>query len=111
VSRKQRVHAITSVGRPLSEDVHGRAVRYVISMAIRSGCLVGILFTEGWLRWVMVAGAVLLPYFAVVLANAGKERPAPADTLMAHQFLEIEASPSEQRPTYPPVDLRGGYLR
>lgn len=111
VSRKQRVHAITSVGRPLSEDVHNRAVRYVISMAIRSACLVGILFTDGWLRWVMVAGAVLLPYFAVVLANAGKERPAPADTLMEHQFLEIEAPPSAERPTYPPVDLRGGYLR
>ncbi len=97
------------MGRPLSEDVHGRAVRYVISMAIRSACLVGILFTDGWLRWVMVAGAVLLPYFAVVLANAGRERPAPADTLMERPA--IEAAPSEQRPTYPPVDLRGGYLR
>ncbi|PYF98963.1 Protein of unknown function [Georgenia satyanarayanai] len=97
------------MGRPLSEDVHGRAVRYVISMAIRSGCLVGILFTDGWLRWVMVAGAVLLPYFAVVLANAGKERPAPADTLM--EAPEIEAPSSAQRPTYPPIDLRGGYLR
>jgi len=99
------------VGRPLSEDVHGRAVRYVISMAIRSACLVGILFTDGWLRWVMVAGAVLLPYFAVVLANAGRERPTPADTLMELQLPEIEAPPSEQRPTYPPIDLRGGYLR
>lgn len=97
------------MGRPLSEDVHDRAVRYVISMLIRSGCLVGILFTEGWLRWVMVAGAVLLPYFAVVLANAGKERPAPADTLM--EAPGIEAPPSAQRPTYPPIDLRGGYLR
>lgn len=97
------------MGRPLSEDVHDRAVRYIISMAIRSACLVGILFTEGWLRWVMVVGAVVVPYVAVVLANAGKERPAPADTLMGAP--EIEAPSSEGRPTYPPIDLRGGYLR
>jgi hypothetical protein len=114
VTRKPRVHAITSVGRSLTEDVHGRAVRYLVSMLIRSGCLVAILFTEGWLRWAMVVGAVILPYFAVVLANAGKERPREADTLIETPMglREIEGPPdSSGRPTHPPIDLRGGYLR
>src|SRR5699024_7366168 len=82
VGKKRDVHAITSVGRPLSEDVHGRVVRYLISMSIRTGCLVGIFFTDGWLRWVMAAGAILLPYIAVIAANAGKERPKEADSLL-----------------------------
>jgi hypothetical protein len=29
---------------------------------------------HGILRWVLIVGAVALPYFAVVIANAGRER-------------------------------------
>ncbi|HLV05806.1 DUF3099 domain-containing protein [uncultured Georgenia sp.] len=108
MSRKRDVHAITSVGRPLSEDVHGRLVRYLISMSIRTGCFVAILFTDGWLRWVMAAGAIVLPYVAVIFANAGRERPKEADTLIGAPELEAPPGP---RPTLPPIDLRGGYLR
>ncbi len=97
------------MGRPLSEDVHDRLVRYLISMSIRTGCLVGILFTEGWLRWVMAVGAIIVPYIAVVAANAGKERPKKADTLM--EVPQLEGPPGSERPTHPPIDLRGGYLR
>ncbi len=112
MSRKARVHAITSAGRSLSEDVHGRATRYLISMAIRTGCFVGIYFTEGWMRWVMAVGAIVVPYVAVVAANAGKERPKEADSLMETPGLpQIEAGPAPERRTYPPVDLKGGYLR
>ncbi len=109
MSKKGRVQSITSVGRPLSEDVHDRLVRYLISMTIRTGCFVGILFTEGWLRWVMAVGAIVVPYVAVVAANAGRERPAQADTLV--DAPQLEAAPGDQRPAYPPIDLRGGYLR
>ena len=106
MGRKAQVHAITSVGRPLSEDVHGRMVRYLISMAIRTACVAGLFFTDGWLRWVMAAGAVLLPYVAVRAANAGARRPEPADTLIGAPELE---APTKR--TYPPIDLEGGYLR
>lgn len=110
MSRKSQVQAITSVGRPLSEDVHGRATRYLVSMAIRTACFVGIYFTDGWLRWAMAVGAIVVPYIAVVAANAGKERPKQADTLIETPDgarPQIEAPPR----TFPPVDLRGGYLR
>lgn len=109
MGRKAQVHAITSVGRPLSEDVHGRMVRYLISMAIRTACVAGLFFTDGWLRWVMAAGAVLLPYVAVLAANAGTKRPEPAATLIGAP--ELEGPGTSQRPTFPPIDLEGGYLR
>ena len=48
--------------------------KYLISMGIRVVCFVGAALTTGWLRWTLVAAAVLLPLFAVIVANAVKPR-------------------------------------
>lgn len=48
--------------------------RYLISMAIRTVCVVLAVVVSGPLRWIFIAGAVLLPYIAVVMANAVGER-------------------------------------
>ena len=70
---------ITGVQVPLSEDQRARTRRYLISMAVRTICFVGaIIATIGWLRWALVAGAVFLPYIAVVMANAGRGRSRTA---------------------------------
>ena len=62
---------ITTAAPPASEELRSRERRYLISMAIRTACFIGaILVSGGWLRWVLIAGAVFLPYVAVVLANA-----------------------------------------
>ncbi len=45
-------------------------------MGIRLACLPLAVVTSGWLRWFFIAGAVVLPYIAVVVANAAS-RPAP----------------------------------
>ena len=68
------VHSLTSARRPHSEDQRDRVVRYAISMAVRTICVVLAVFVEGPMRWVFIVGAVLLPYVAVVMANAGRER-------------------------------------
>ena len=40
-------------------------------MSLRTLCFVGaVLVGRGWLRWVLIAGALVLPYIAVVMANA-----------------------------------------
>lgn len=70
------VHRITSARRSFAEDQHDRIVKYTVSMSIRAVCLVLAFVVTGPLRWVFVAGAVLLPYVAVVIANAGRE-PVP----------------------------------
>ena len=71
------VYRITDAGPGLLEDVRGRQRRYIVSMAIRTVCFLGAVLADGWLRWVLIAGAVLLPYFAVVLANGTRRAVSP----------------------------------
>ncbi|MFN8126370.1 MAG: DUF3099 domain-containing protein [Candidatus Nanopelagicales bacterium] len=73
VRRDVEVHSVTSAQTGLSEEQRARTKRYLISMGIRTACFLGVIFTEGWVRWALVVGAVVLPYIAVVMANAGRE--------------------------------------
>ena len=43
-------------------------------MGVRTVCFLGAVVAGGWLRWVLIAGALVLPYLSVVLANGGRER-------------------------------------
>ncbi len=64
--------SITSASRPHSEELRGREFRYVVSMGVRTLCfLLALVFMKTWVVWVFLAGAVFLPYVAVVIANAG----------------------------------------
>ncbi|WP_441249673.1 DUF3099 domain-containing protein [Kitasatospora sp. McL0602] len=68
---------ITGARTSLSEDVRGRQRRYVISMLARTVCVllaVVLWDVQRFLAFAALAGAVLLPYFAVLIANAGRER-------------------------------------
>lgn len=86
------VFQITAAPKPLTEDVGGRTRRYLISMAVRTVCVVGAVLVDGWLRWVLLAGAVLLPYVAVVFANGGREpnRDLPTTFMTAPQRPALE---------------------
>jgi hypothetical protein len=66
------VHTITGAQRALSKEQSDRTRRYLISMGIRTACVIAAIFVPGWPRWVFIAGAVILPYLAVVIANAGR---------------------------------------
>lgn len=78
---RTEVYRITDAQQGLTPDQAGRARKYMISMAIRTACFVGAVVTTGWVRWALIAGAVLLPYAAVVFANAGRERTRDEDDL------------------------------
>ena len=56
-----------------------REKRYAITMAIRTACFVSMIFVSGPMRWVLLAGAVFLPYIAVVFANQANTRTTGAD--------------------------------
>jgi hypothetical protein len=73
------VQVITGARRAHSDDLDARVQRYLISMAVRTACVILAVVVDGWLRWVFVAGAVGLPYLAVVMANARGDRHADAD--------------------------------
>ncbi|GAA4422748.1 hypothetical protein GCM10023169_17580 [Georgenia halophila] len=95
----QQVHAITSAPRPLSEDVHDRTVRYLVSMGVRTGCFLLLFVVPGWWKLVCVAAAIILPAVAVILANAGRERTEPPPTLLADQ----PGAPPERQLPYDPT--------
>jgi hypothetical protein len=77
--------SITSARSGRSADIRRREVRYLISMGVRTLCFVGAFFAGGVLRWTLVAGAVFLPYVAVVIANATDRRGAAAPASFVQQ--------------------------
>lgn len=88
--RMDDVQSVTSARKPRSEDLAHRQRQYLIAMGIRVVCFLLLVVTPlGWLTWVWGLGAVVLPYVAVLLANAGghgvhdgptrpARRPAPS---------------------------------
>ncbi|MFD6419123.1 DUF3099 domain-containing protein [Streptomyces sp. NPDC060194] len=106
--RKQRddgVFRITGARQGLAEDVRGRQRRYVISMLIRtvSVILAALLWNvERHVAVVALAAGILLPYVAVVIANAGRENvPTLPSTFSG--FI-----PTHTRPMLPPPAAGGG---
>ena len=88
---------ITSAQTSHSERVRGRQTRYLISMGIRTLCFVLAVVTDGALRWAFIIGAVVLPYVAVIAANASGE----VDRDVPEPFIDdsrpmLEAGPSDQ---------------
>jgi hypothetical protein len=66
---------ITTASAGRDADIAMRQRRYLVAMSIRTVCFVAAIFvTPIWLRVVFVAGALLLPYVAVVMANAGSTK-------------------------------------
>jgi fatty acid desaturase len=62
---------ITTARSSAADDMRARQRRYAISMTIRIVCFVAaVAVGPGVLRWVLVAAAVFLPLFAVIMANA-----------------------------------------
>ena len=88
---QSEVFTITGAGTSLAADQAPRTRTYLISMLFRTACFVGAVLASGWLRWALVAGAVILPYVAVVIANAGREsRRVPGETASFVDRREIE---------------------
>lgn len=69
-SKSHHVHSVTTARKSRSEDQRSRYIQYTVAMSIRFACFIAAFFVHGPLMWVAIAGAVVLPYVAVVLANA-----------------------------------------
>ncbi len=84
----EQVHAITAVREPLTDDLARRTHRYLVQMSIRVVCFLGAALIDHWTRWLMLVGAVVLPYVAVVLANAGRSPGEDPGTFVEPRHLE-----------------------
>jgi len=75
--RRPQVQLVTEAQPSLSADIAARQRRYLIMMGIRVACfaLTIALFVAGagWFAAIPAVGAIAIPYFAVVIANGGRE--------------------------------------
>ncbi|MEO9323794.1 DUF3099 domain-containing protein [Nocardioides sp. C4-1] len=77
MARRQQtddVVRITTAAANRADDIRARQRRYLFSMSLRTLCFVGAIAASmagiDWLWPILIAGALVLPYIAVVMANA-----------------------------------------
>jgi hypothetical protein len=73
--------------------MHRRMVKYGLAMGIRMVCLILIFVVDGWFKLLMVAGAVFLPWIAVVIANGSDKAEVHSDSLLDYAPLAELESP------------------
>lgn len=88
------VHSITDAAGAHSEDMRQRMIQYSLAMGIRMVCLILIFVVDGWFKLLMVAGAVFLPWVAVVIANGNDKAEVHSDSLLdSAPLAELESPP------------------
>ena len=95
----------TSLPLAPADDAGARVRTYLLTMGIRIACLVlmVVITPYGWYSFVFALGAVLLPYFAVVIANAASGR---AVTVREDPGVALDAArPREPEPQAPEAPL------
>jgi hypothetical protein len=99
------VFRVTTAPKSLKADVRSREIKYLLSMGVRTVCFVMAFVTHGTLRWLLIVAAFVLPYIAVVIANAGRERRS--DTLPAYVPDQSRELPPGTDHTSQPQNTRG----
>ena len=89
--------SVTSVDHSPEVERRNRFINYTVAMIIRVACIFLAVAIDGWLRWVFMSGAILLPYFAVVAANTigsarAKEKAIPVAPLQISSKDFIDAT-------------------
>lgn len=67
--RRGSAQLITDARMGTSDEMSARIRQYTITMSIRAACFISMIFVHGVFRWILFAGAVILPFVAVVAAN------------------------------------------
>lgn len=105
------VHSITDAASAHSEDMRQRMIKYALAMGIRMVCLILIFVVDGWFKLVMVAGAVFLPWIAVVIANGSDKAEIHSDSLLdSAPLAELEGPAWPAAEAGPDDDVLQGEL-
>ena len=94
---------ITSLAPSAAQDASQRMRRYLVLMGIRAACFLGAVALQHWTRWLLLLGAVVLPYVAVVIANAAGTRTRDPGTLLGAVALPAAAPVTEPPVAKPPA--------
>ncbi|REJ04433.1 DUF3099 domain-containing protein [Microbacterium bovistercoris] len=67
--------SVTSLPQAPHDEANHRVRRYALTMGIRTVCFILMVVVQpyGWWTWAFGVGAAVLPYIAVVFANAGSD--------------------------------------
>jgi hypothetical protein len=97
VKKKRLVPAVTSLPQSPRDEADHRVRRYALTMTIRILCfgLMVLVQPYGWYTWVFAIAAAVLPYIAVVFANAGSDS---TETTAESPVQQIEAPVVVQAP-------------
>lgn len=95
---KSEAIRITNAQPSREQDISARQKRYLWAMSLRTVCFVGALGASfagiGWLWPVLIVGAIVLPYFAVVAANTTNYM-SDGFQLREIELLRAELGPSK----------------
>lgn len=108
-AKQSEVVRITGAQESLTDDSRTRERRYIVSMAVRTVSFVAaVALLHGWARWTGVVIAVVLPWFAVVVANIGRA-PARAVPLRADRpgARALTAQPGSEAPRTVTITVPG----
>jgi Flp pilus assembly protein TadB len=100
-SRGTEAVRITEAPSNRADDIRSRQNKYLLSMALRTVCVVLAVLTVGsWFFWVALLGAVVLPYVAVVVANVAGPRTDGFRLVQApNSHRQLPAGRAEDRRT------------
>ena len=116
-------YRVTSAGVNPTEDRAHRMKMYFIAMTLRLACVLSLFWVTGWWLVFPIVGAIVLPWFAVMVGNAvaygGEETVAapdplelspgdtaepetPHETEAASELLIVDVDPVRRSSTPPP---------
>ena len=105
-SRRDQTYVVTEARTAHSADVAYRERRYLIMMGIRTVCFLTavLMFVNhlGWLTAIPLVGALVIPYFAVIFANGGREPTSNRGFRQYQPNLPERYVPPGDRPHDPP---------
>ena len=94
--------SITTLPPSPEAERRSRMIKYTIAMTIRVACIFAMLFAKGWWLAVFAAGAIFLPYVAVVLANVSG--PSRDSEVLRPGGLVATGPPSSEPGTEPSAE-------
>jgi hypothetical protein len=91
-------YSVTSAGVTPAEDRARRMRMYFIAMSLRVVCIASLFWVRGWWILLAAAGSVILPWFAVLVANA-VDHSGDGDRPEAPTPLELTGSTQSEADT------------
>lgn len=100
MNRSRHAPAVTSLPQAPQDEATGRVRRYVLTMVIRMVCFGLTLFVTpyGWYTWVFAIATAVLPYIAVVFANAISPTATPPAESPTQQLSAATTTSSLDEP-------------